>query len=55
MSKTTNLNNNNSKPEHFLISPESEPFLERVLFAARPVVLMVLAMLIHMFFRIYEN
>ena len=45
MAKTTNLNNNNSKPEHFLISPESEPFLERVLFAARPVVLMVLAML----------
>lgn len=45
MSKTTNLNNNNSKPEHFLISPESEPFLERVLFAARPVVLLILAIL----------
>ena len=45
MSKTTNLNNNNSKPEHFLISPESEPFLERLLFAARPVVLLILAIL----------
>jgi predicted RND superfamily exporter protein len=45
MSKTTNLKNVNSKPEHYLISPESEPFLERILFAARPVVLIVLALL----------
>jgi len=34
-----------SEPEHYLISPESEPFLERVLFSARPLVLMVLALL----------
>ena len=45
MSKTKNLKNDNSKPEHYLISPESEPFLERILFAARPVVLMILAVL----------
>ncbi len=42
MSKTTNVN---SEPEHFLISPESEPFLERVLFSARPLVLTILAIL----------
>jgi predicted RND superfamily exporter protein len=45
MSKTTKLNNTNSEPEHFLISPGSEPLLERMLFAARPLVLMVLAIL----------
>lgn len=45
MTKTTNVKYTNSKPEHFLISPETEPFLERFLFAARPIVLMVLAVL----------
>lgn len=42
---TTNLKNTMSEPEHYLISPESEPFLERVLFAARPLVLTILALL----------
>ena len=45
MKKTTNLKDVNSKPEHYLVSPESEPFLERILFAARPLVLMILAIL----------
>jgi hypothetical protein len=42
---TTNFKNTTSEPEHYLISPESEPFLERVLFAARPLVLTILALL----------
>ncbi len=45
MSNTTNLKNIKTEPEHYIITPESEPFLERVLFAARPVVLAVLAIL----------
>ena len=40
-----------SEPEHFLISPESEPFLERLLFGRRHVVmaLLVLMTLVFMF------
>jgi predicted RND superfamily exporter protein len=34
-----------SRPEHFLVTPQSEPFLERLLFTARPVVLAILAIL----------
>lgn len=45
MSNSTNIKNVKSEPEHYIITPESEPFLERVLFAARPIVLAVLAIL----------
>jgi len=45
MTNDNKLKNIKSEPEHYLISPESEPFLERVLFAARPVVLAILAVL----------
>ena len=45
MSRTTQLKNIKSEPEHFIITPESEPFLERILFAARPLVLAILAIL----------
>lgn len=40
---------NNSEPEHYLISPESEPFLERLLFGNRAVVLFVLTALTALF------
>jgi len=49
MTTTNKMNNTKSEPEHYLISPESEPFLERVLFAARPLVLMILAILTMVF------
>jgi predicted RND superfamily exporter protein len=45
MTTTKEMNNIKSEPEHYLISPGSEPFLERVLFAARPLVLLILAIL----------
>lgn len=45
MANTTKLKNIKSAPEHYLISPESEPFLERMLFAARPLVLLILTVL----------
>ncbi len=45
MSRTTQLKNIKSEPEHFIITPGSEPFLERILFAARPLVLAILAIL----------
>ncbi|MEH6448266.1 MAG: MMPL family transporter [Oleispira sp.] len=45
MTNDNKLKNIKSEPEHYLISPESEPFLERVLFAARPLVLTILAVL----------
>jgi predicted RND superfamily exporter protein len=45
MTNDNKLKNIKSEPEHYLISPESEPFLERVLFAARPIVLTILAVL----------
>jgi predicted RND superfamily exporter protein len=45
MTKTKQMNTNGSEPEHYLVSPETEPFLERVLFAARPLVLVILAVL----------
>lgn len=41
--------NKASEPEHYLISPESEPFLERVLFSNRLVVLILLAALTALF------
>ena len=37
--------NNKSEPEHFLVTPNAAPFLERMLFAARPAVLAVLTIL----------
>ncbi len=49
MTTTKKMNNIKSEPEHYLISPESEPFLERILFAARPLVLMILAVLTMVF------
>lgn len=45
MSKSTVKNTMKSEPEHYLISPETEPFLERLLFSARPIVLAILALL----------
>lgn len=49
MSNPKTTSNTKSAPEHFLISPVSEPFLERLLFRARPVVLAILAMLTVLF------
>lgn len=45
MSNKNTVNHKSSKPEHFIISPVTEPFLERMLFSARPVVLAILALL----------
>jgi len=45
MSNTTNLKNIKTEPEHYIITPDTEPFLERILFAARPLVLAILAIL----------
>lgn len=45
MSNSKIVNDKKSAPEHFLISPVSEPFLERLLFKSRPVVLAILAIL----------
>ncbi len=45
MSNKNNVNHKESKPEHFILSPVTEPFLERMLFSARPVVLAILAIL----------
>lgn len=45
MSNSKNLKNNKTEPEHYIISPDSEPFLEKLLFSARPVVLAILAIL----------
>jgi predicted RND superfamily exporter protein len=45
MSNSKIVKDKKSAPEHYLISPESEPFLERVLFKARPLVLGILAIL----------
>jgi predicted RND superfamily exporter protein len=45
MSNKNNVNHKESKPEHFILSPVTEPFLERILFSARPVVLAILAIL----------
>ena len=45
MSNKNNVNHKTSEPEHFIISPVTEPFLERMLFSARPVVLAILAIL----------
>ena len=45
MSNSKISKNTKSEPEHYIISPESEPFLEKLLFSARPVVLAILAIL----------
>jgi len=45
MSNSKISKNIKSEPEHYIISPESEPFLEKLLFSARPVVLAILAIL----------
>jgi predicted RND superfamily exporter protein len=37
--------NHNSEPEHYLVTPNAAPFLERMLFAARPAVLAILTIL----------
>jgi len=45
MSNSKISKNTKSEPEHYIISPESEPFLEKLLFSARPAVLAILAIL----------
>lgn len=45
MSNTQKTQGTKSEPEHFIITPQSEPFLERLLFSARPLVLFILAAL----------
>jgi predicted RND superfamily exporter protein len=45
MTNTKKAKHIESEPEHYLFSSGSEPFLERLLFAARPAVLMILALL----------
>jgi predicted RND superfamily exporter protein len=45
MSNSKNIKDQKTEPEHYLISPGSEPFLEKILFKARPVVLAILAIL----------
>jgi predicted RND superfamily exporter protein len=45
MTNSKNIKNIDTAPEHYIISPGSEPVLERLLFSARPFVLAVLAIL----------
>jgi predicted RND superfamily exporter protein len=45
MTNTKKAKHIESEPEHYLFSSGSEPFLERLLFAARPAVLLILALL----------
>ena len=45
MSNSNKINKTGSTPEHYIIAPTTEPFLEKMLFAARPVALAILAIL----------
>jgi predicted RND superfamily exporter protein len=45
MTTTKKVKDIRSEPEHYLISPDAEPYLEKILFAARPIVLIILALL----------